>query len=294
MFKSYEKNHMENLKMESRINLKHVIEAFEKQFQCRLCLHDYTGELKLRDLLPSYHLNPFCTGVKLNRKKIERICVAFDCGVVQERLADTRTFLLKKCPCGLIEGVFPVFLNDHLAGCIFAGPFSGSSAIPSAAELLRSTVKASPLRLPKELPPPLPRKLDQFRIYGELLAGFIELMTMENRSSLPLSEKEQIIRLIEKSYDRNIGLSDAAELLSLSPARASDRIRRIFGKGFCALLQEQRLSAARKLLELSCFPVERIARRCGFRDGAYFHRVFRRETSMTPIEYRNLPQTKMA
>lgn len=280
--------------MESRSNLQQAIEAFEKQFQCRLCLHDYTGGLKLHDLLPYYHLNPFCTALKLKRKKIDRMCVAFDCGMLQEHLAGARSFVLKKCPCGLIEGAFPVFLNDHLAGCLFAGPFSGSSAIPSDAEVLRSPVKASPLRVSENLPPPLPRKLDRFRIYGELLTGFIGLMAMEKQSSLPLGEKEQIERMIEQNYDRNIGLADAAELLSLSPARASDRIRRIFGKGFCTLLQEQRLSAARKLLERSCFPVESIARRCGFRDGAYFHRVFRRETSMTPIEYRALHQANRA
>ena len=275
--------------MNSRNSFRHAAAAFEEQFHCRLCLHDYTGRLP-HDLLPSYHLNPFCTALKLHRKKVDRQCVAFDGGTVQEQLAATHAFLLKRCPCGLLEGVFPVLADDRLAGCIFAGPFGGSTGGKRDLRILESPVTERERRKFSEPLPDLPRNLKRFQIYGELLAAFLPLLAQEQRSVLPLGEREQIERFLEQHFHRNVGLSDAAELLSLSPARASDRIRRLFGKGFCQLLREYRLNSARKLLARSCFPVEMIAVRCGFRDGAYFHRVFRRETGLTPVMYRNRHQ----
>ena len=271
--------------MNNRNYFRHAAAVFEEQFHCRLCLHDYTGRLP-HDLLPSYHLNPFCTTLKLHRKKVDRQCIAFDGGTVQERLSATHAFLLKRCPCGLLEGVFPVLSDDRLAGCIFAGPFGGSPGEKRDLRILGSPVTERAKRKFSEPLPGLPRNLKQFQTYGELLAAFLSLLAREQRSVLPLGEREQIERFLEQNFHCNIGLSETAELLSLSPARASERIRKIFGRGFCRLLREYRLNAARKLLARSCFPVEMIAARCGFRDGAYFHRVFHRETGSTPVQYR--------
>lgn len=271
--------------MNSRIYFKHAAAAFEEQFHCRLCLHDYTGRLP-HDLLPSYHLNPFCTALKLHRKKVDRQCVAFDRGTVQERLSVTHAFLLKRCPFGLLEAVFPVLADDRLAGCIFAGPFRDGRGKKTDPVTLESSVINSGRIEFAEVLPVLPRNLNRFQVYGELLAAFLPLLAEEPQSVLPLGEREQLERFLEQNFHRNIGLSDAAELLSLSSSRASDRIRKIFGKGFCRLLRDYRLNAARKLLARSCFPVEMIAARCGFRDGAYFHRIFRRETGSTPVMYR--------
>ena len=258
---------------------------FERQYRCRLCVHDYTGRLP-HDLLPSYHLNPCCTKVKQKWKNAERQCVAFDRNLVQERLAFNPVFLLKSCPYGLIEGIFPILKNDRIAGCIFAGPFRREQAECESGILQAPVSHELRIRAKTELPE-LPADLREFRAHGELLAFCLALISEVSRSAMPQGDRNQIERMLEQNFHRNIGLNDAAAVLSLSPARASNRIRKLFGKGFCSLLREYRLNAAEKLLEQSCFTVEEIARRCGFRDGAYFHRVFRQERRLTPVEYRN-------
>ena len=172
--------------MNNRIKFKQGAAAFEEQFRCRLCLHDYTGRLP-HDLLPPYHLNPFCTALKRKRKNIERQCVAFDGGMIPEHLTGEVGFLLKKCPCGLVEGVFPVRLSDRLAGCLFAGPFAAPSTEKGKSELLESPVSTGlQVRRFSEDLPHLPRSLKLFRIYGEMLAGFIGLLAEEKRLVLPL------------------------------------------------------------------------------------------------------------
>ncbi|MBO4490866.1 MAG: helix-turn-helix domain-containing protein [Lentisphaeria bacterium] len=282
--------------MNSRDALKNAAAAFETQFCCRLCLHDYTGRLP-GGILPRYHLNPYCTSLKAARPRLHGICFAFDRFAVREHWEKKLSFTVKQCPCGFLEAVFPVLCNGRIAGCLFAGPFApgepGSSVHP---DLLLSPVKyEAPRNIRKaNTPPGMPKDSGAFRAYGELLASQIALLANAESVSEPRSDRERILQFLEQHYERSIGLDDAAELLDLSPSRASDRVRRLFGKGFCALLRECRIDAARRLLAQSGFSAEDIARRCGFRDGAYFHRVFRHETGISPMEYRRRHQSENA
>ena len=118
-----------------------------------------------------------------------------------------------------------------------------------------------------------------------LLAAALPAVETQARE-VPGSVRELLHEFLKNNLQNNIGLGDIADLLALSPARASDRILREFGQRFCALLRTYRLNAACRLLEKSGFSVEDIATRVGFRSGGYFHRVFRREFLLTPQEYR--------
>ncbi|MBO4631969.1 MAG: helix-turn-helix domain-containing protein [Lentisphaeria bacterium] len=279
--------------MSDKKYLINAIRAYERQFHCRLCLHDYTGKLP-RGILPSYHLNPFCTAFKEAHPQLHRICYSFDRFAVQEFWLKKPVFMFKLCPCGLLEAVFPVIDDDRIAGCLFAGPFTAElRRMEKNPELFRLSSK--PVVFFSKKPgkaSPLPRDMMTFQAYGEFISVHIAMLAREKSSHQPIGEREQIEQYLEQNFHRNIGLDDVAELLSLSPARASNRIRRIFGKGFCRILRERRIEAAEKLLARSCFNVENIACRCGFRDGAYFHRIFRLETGISPLAYRRRHQTE--
>ena len=74
-----------------------------------------------------------------------------------------------------------------------------------------------------------------------------------------------------------------------APAYLSRRIRTAFGKTFQILLQEQRISAAEKLLRATSLGVEEIIHAVGYENQSNFYRVFSKTYGMTPHKYRKTP-----
>ena len=266
--------------MENRLIQEKAIRIFEEQFHCRLCCHDYSGQLQSVPL-PQYHLNPFCTGLKEHKNKLTELCIEFDRDKVQHQLLRThpRPFF-KCCHCGMREAVFPIVADGKLYGVIFAGPFQPRR---EPEELINPQTHRLPLKL--RLPVLKPEQEEPFLAYGMLIASCLALQ-IRKPPHVPNSRREMIEAFLETNCVRDIGLADLAETLSLTPPRASEAVRNLFGLTFCALLRKKRLEKAMLLLSNSSFTMDSVARRCGFRDAAYFHRVFRKNTGITPVRFR--------
>ncbi len=66
--------------------------------------------------------------------------------------------------------------------------------------------------------------------------------------------------------------------------------KRIFGTTIGEYILKQRISQAKSLLRFSDLSIDEIAARCGFADGGYFIKVFKKEEKITPAKYRKLWQ----
>ena len=109
----------------SKTSLDKAIAAFEKKFQCNLCMHDYCGQLD-HSILPQEHLNRYCTGIKKNHQRIRLRCILFDQTLLQQQFKNYPKSFWKHCPFGVTEGVFPILSGNEVSGCMFAGVFAGS------------------------------------------------------------------------------------------------------------------------------------------------------------------------
>ena len=96
--------------MENRLIQEKAIRIFEEQFHCRLCCHDYSGQLQGVPL-PQYHLNPFCTGLKEHKNKLTELCIEFDRDKVQHQLLRTHPRPFFKC-CIKTENFMPCFFSS--------------------------------------------------------------------------------------------------------------------------------------------------------------------------------------
>ncbi|MCF7915266.1 MAG: response regulator [Spirochaetaceae bacterium] len=93
-------------------------------------------------------------------------------------------------------------------------------------------------------------------------------------------------RFIERHYQEDVSLLQAAEDLSLSESYLSRIFKECTGKTFVEALTEYRLKIAQNLLQDSRLRIEEVALMSGFRNAGYFTRIFKRSTGMAPSYYR--------
>ncbi|MBF9219641.1 helix-turn-helix domain-containing protein [Hymenobacter ruricola] len=91
---------------------------------------------------------------------------------------------------------------------------------------------------------------------------------------------------IEESFRERHEVGAYAALLHISAGHLSEVVKAQSGKPAIAHIQERLVLEARRLLFHTPQSVKEIAYDLGFADASYFSRFFKRETGLTPAEYR--------
>lgn len=90
----------------------------------------------------------------------------------------------------------------------------------------------------------------------------------------------------------DITLTGLAAACGMTPAYFSDLFHREVGKSFKKWLNSIRVEYAKRLLEEIDRPVIEVCLECGYNTPSQFIKMFKRETGMTPTEYRKRQKDK--
>ncbi len=97
-----------------------------------------------------------------------------------------------------------------------------------------------------------------------------------------------VIEYIEEHYaEEDLSLSKAAEHIGLSPNHLSAVFKEETGRSFTKYLTDHRIKTAKNLLDTSKKRSSEIAELVGYPDPHYFSSVFKKQTGMTPSQYRD-------
>ena len=97
---------------------------------------------------------------------------------------------------------------------------------------------------------------------------------------------EQAIGIIHRKYAQEISQSTVADAIGISASYLSRLFKEDLNIGFSDFLCAYRIEKAKEVLKENRYSNKEIARMTGFQDDAYFARIFKRYTGMTPKEYR--------
>ncbi|NJL74514.1 MAG: AraC family transcriptional regulator [Saprospiraceae bacterium] len=143
--------------------------------------------------------------------------------------------------------------------------------------------------------------VDNTSLANSLLWSHLNLLLWRIHSTykllqpLPVTEKpikvnllEKFKQLVEVHYLDKHQVQDYAKLLFVSPGQLNRVVKNMSGRTAISIIQDRIVLEAKRLLSYSELTNQEIAFQLQFSDPSYFTKLFKRRTTMTPNEFRNL------
>ncbi|NLC52705.1 MAG: response regulator transcription factor [Firmicutes bacterium] len=121
------------------------------------------------------------------------------------------------------------------------------------------------------------------KLYTEVIKEIVEIRKKKDKRLV------QIIKdYINEHYHEQISLSTLAEQIYLSPSYLSDLFKNQTGETITNYLTKVRMEKAKELLKDLQMKSYEIGEMVGYKDPAYFSKVFKKVVGVSPNEYRNI------
>ena len=119
--------------------------------------------------------------------------------------------------------------------------------------------------------------------------GLLEELLLDWMAPSSVESGEPSLRIREylsETAANRMTLDDLAERLHLSPSYTSRLFKEVMGRSFATYVSDLRMERALALLlETESMTVEELARHVGYSDPAYFSRLFKERTGLSPRDY---------
>lgn len=97
---------------------------------------------------------------------------------------------------------------------------------------------------------------------------------------------KKFFQLVEENYQKNLSVTEYADLLAITPNHLTQTVNQLTGKTSSQIIKAKQILEIKRLLVHSNLSVSEIAHLLNFPDQSYFAKFFKRETTISPIQYR--------
>lgn len=133
------------------------------------------------------------------------------------------------------------------------------------------------------------KEIDSWSVFSSRVEDYLEKLAEERLSRMGKKSADIIVQLdcyLEEHFSEEITLDDLAVYFGVTPAYCSKLIKDVTDDNFSKLLVRKRIKKAKEFLRETEMHIYEIAESTGYNDVKYFNRVFKKETGVTPIQYR--------
>jgi len=180
-------------------------------------------------------------------------------------------------------------LRDRLPGTHFM-IISGYSEFEYAQKAIALGVTAYLLKPvdPQELSDALSSVYSTLQLQNKAYESeFASLIASESPGHIANTLKDYLCA----HFNENINLNLVASSMGYSPSHLTKLFQRYHGASPIRFLTNQRMTKARYYLKYRPeFTIRQIGEMTGYEDQGYFSRVFKKETGLSPLEYRETPE----
>ena len=131
----------------------------------------------------------------------------------------------------------------------------------------------------------------------EMLRSILDLILTTCAARYPMNEnhlnkgKGQILvkrffHLVEENNQKNLSLSDYAGMIGVTANHLTQIVKVLTGKTSTQIIKSKQILEIKRLLVHTNLNVSEIANQLNFDDQSYFTKFFKRETGLTPFQYR--------
>ncbi len=124
--------------------------------------------------------------------------------------------------------------------------------------------------------------LNYEKIVNTILTGTDEEVDIDNLTVL------KVINFIRDNYSKNITLSEAANLVGVTPEYLSKLFNQKINVNFVVFLRNFRISIAKRMILSGKYRIQEVAEQVGFKDPKYFNKVFKSVCGISPSEYKKV------
>ncbi|MBL7971758.1 MAG: helix-turn-helix domain-containing protein [Prolixibacteraceae bacterium] len=97
---------------------------------------------------------------------------------------------------------------------------------------------------------------------------------------------KRFFHLVEENHQKNLSLGQYADMIGITPNHLTQTVKTLTGKTSSQIIKAKQLLEIKRLLVHTNLSVSEIASQLNFEDQSYFTKFFRRETGLTPVQYR--------
>ncbi|WP_434639933.1 response regulator [Thermoanaerobacterium thermosaccharolyticum] len=124
------------------------------------------------------------------------------------------------------------------------------------------------------------------KIFSRFVSNII-LKLHKNRERYYTGLIAKAIEFVNENYDKDIKLYDVAKMLNISYHYFSKTFKEETKCNFVDYITQVRINKAKEFLSKDSMSIKEVCFKVGYSDPNYFSRIFRKETGMTPTEYKS-------